>query len=48
MSEGEKDPQLRRYEFRRLVEEIKDIRGRATELVTLYVPPGRAISDVMG
>ncbi len=48
MVEGEKDPQLRRYEFRRLVEEIKDIRGRATELVTLYVPPGRAISDVMG
>ncbi len=41
-----KDPQLVRYEFRRMLEELGSIRGRATELVTLYVPPARAIADV--
>lgn len=43
----EKDPQLVRYEFGRMLQELEGIRGRATELVTLYVPPGRAIADVM-
>jgi peptide chain release factor subunit 1 len=46
VSASPKDPQLARYEFKRMVEEIASIRGRATELVTLYVPPGRAISEV--
>ncbi len=41
------DPQLQRYAFRRKLDEIAACRGRATELVTLYVPPGRQISDVM-
>ncbi|MEW5937137.1 MAG: peptide chain release factor aRF-1 [Candidatus Thermoplasmatota archaeon] len=36
-----------RYEFRKALQEIKGIRGRATELISLYVPPGRQISDVM-
>ncbi|MHB8351871.1 MAG: peptide chain release factor aRF-1 [Thermoplasmata archaeon] len=39
--------QLARYAFRRKIDEIAACRGRATELVTLYVPPGRQISDVM-
>jgi len=38
--------QIERYEFRRKLEEMAKIRGRATELITLYVPPGRAIADV--
>ncbi len=42
------DPQLARYSFQRKLDEIGSVRGRATELVTLYVPPGRQISDVMG
>jgi peptide chain release factor subunit 1 len=42
------DPQLARYAFKRKLDEIAQARGRATELVTLYVPPGRQISDVMG
>jgi peptide chain release factor subunit 1 len=42
------DPQLARYSFQRKLDEIAAVRGRATELVTLYVPPGRQISDVMG
>src|SRR5215469_5037122 len=42
------DVQLARYAFQRKLDEIAAARGRATELVTLYVPPGRQISDVMG
>jgi peptide chain release factor subunit 1 len=42
------DPQLARYAFQRKLDEIAGVRGRATELVSLYVPPGRQISDVMG
>jgi peptide chain release factor subunit 1 len=38
--------QVERYEFRRKLEDMSKIRGRATELITLYVPPGRAIADV--
>lgn len=39
--------QLRAYEFRRALEDIKKIKGRGTELISVYVPPGRQISDVM-
>ncbi len=41
------DPQLARYSFQRKLEEIAQARGRATELISLYVPPGKQISDVM-
>jgi peptide chain release factor subunit 1 len=41
------DLQLARYSFQRKLDEIGAVRGRATELVSLYVPPGRQISDVM-
>jgi peptide chain release factor subunit 1 len=41
------DLQLARYSFQRKLDEIASVRGRATELVSLYVPPGRQISDVM-
>lgn len=40
------DIALARYEFRRKLEELRDVRGRATELISLYIPPGRVISDV--
>jgi peptide chain release factor subunit 1 len=42
------DPQLARYTFQRKLSEIASVRGRATELISLYVPPGKQISDVMG
>ena len=48
MSEGAPDPQLARYSFQRKLSEIGAVRGRATELISLYVPPGKQISDVMG
>lgn len=41
------DLQLARYIFKKKLDEIKACKGRATELITLYVPPGRQISDVL-
>ena len=40
------DP-LARYSFQRKLDEIAACRGRATELISLYVSPGKQISDVM-
>ena len=34
------------YEFRRKLEELKKLKGRGTELITLYIPPNKQISDV--
>ena len=48
MSAVSSDPQLARYSFQRKLQEISAVRGRATELISLYVPPGKQISDVMG
>jgi peptide chain release factor subunit 1 len=47
MSASAADPQLARYSFQRKMDEIAKVRGRATELVSLYVSPGKQISDVM-
>ncbi len=41
------DLQLARYSFKRKLDEIALARGRATELISLYVPPGKQLSDVM-
>jgi peptide chain release factor subunit 1 len=35
------------YRIRKLVQELESKEGRGTELISLYVPPKRAISDVM-
>jgi len=37
---------LQKYEFRRSLEEVRKLTGRGTELISLYVPPTRQISDV--
>src|SRR6266850_4034022 len=42
------EQQLRTYEFQRALEELKKYKGRGTELISVYVPPGRNISDIMG
>ncbi len=34
------------YEFKKAVEEIEDLRGRGTELISLYIPPDKSIHDV--
>ena len=48
MSASETDPQLQRYSFQRKLDEISAAKGRATELISLYVPPGKQIADVTG
>ena len=48
MSPESADTQLMRYSFQRKLDEIAAARGRATELISLYVSPGKQISDVMG
>jgi len=35
------------YQFRRMLEAIEKLQGRGTELVTLYIPPDKPISDVI-
>ena len=36
-----------RYDFKKAMQEIKDYRGKGTELISVYVPYGKLISDVM-
>jgi len=38
---------LERFKMRRLLESLASKEGRHTELITLYVPPDRQLSDVM-
>jgi len=47
VSASTSDLQLARYSFQRKLDEIAAVKGRATELVSLYVSPGRQVSDVM-
>lgn len=37
----------KRYEFESLVEELEDYRGRHTELITVYIPSGFSINQVV-
>ncbi|WP_010916846.1 peptide chain release factor aRF-1 [Thermoplasma volcanium] len=41
------DEQIRRYEFKRALEELSKLHGRGTELISLYIPPEKQISDVV-
>ena len=36
-----------RYDFKKAMEEIKNYRGKGTELISVYIPYGKLISDVM-
>ncbi|MFB6112930.1 MAG: peptide chain release factor aRF-1 [Halodesulfurarchaeum sp.] len=49
MSEQEVEPSedRRKYEFRKVIEELKEYSGTGTQLVTIYVPPDKQISDVV-
>ena len=35
------------YRIRRIVSQLENVKGRGTELISLYVPPNRPIHDVM-
>ncbi|ERG93164.1 MAG: peptide chain release factor 1 [Haloquadratum walsbyi J07HQW1] len=37
----------RKYEFRKVIEELREYEGSGTQLVTIYIPPDRQISDVV-
>lgn len=37
---------LEKYQFKRSLEEVMAYKGRATELISLYIPPTRLVSDV--
>ena len=41
------DDARKRYEFRRMLEELEKLQGRGTELISVYIPPKRPISDVI-
>jgi len=38
---------LAKYRLKKLLEMLKSKEGRGTQLISLYIPPGRRISDVM-
>ncbi|WP_436936174.1 peptide chain release factor aRF-1 [Halovenus marina] len=46
-SDTEQYQDKQKYEFRKVIEELKDYHGSGTQLVTIYVPPDRLISDVV-
>ena len=37
---------LARYEFKKQLEDIQAVKGRATEMISLYVPPSKKIHDI--
>ncbi|MEM4405217.1 MAG: peptide chain release factor aRF-1 [Nitrososphaerota archaeon] len=39
---------VERFKFRRFIEFLDSRQGRGTELVTLYIPPGKRIDEVIG
>ena len=36
--------QRQRYDLKRTLEELKECKGRHTELISLYVPPSKPVS----
>ncbi|MEM1798403.1 MAG: peptide chain release factor 1, partial [Candidatus Jordarchaeales archaeon] len=40
-------PSFEKYKLRKLIEELEAKKGQHTELISLYIPPDRNISDVM-
>jgi len=38
--------QLKRYDFKKVLEELRKKTGRGTELVSVYIPPDKQVSDV--
>ena len=47
---AEKTPSesLARYRLKKLLDMLKSREGRGTQLISLYIPPGRRVSEVMG
>jgi len=47
MSEHEGQSDKQRYEFQRVIEKLEDYRGSGTQLVSIYIPEDRQVSDVV-
>ncbi|TYL38504.1 peptide chain release factor 1 [Natronococcus pandeyae] len=46
--EGEQEQSDRKkYEFRKVIEDLKDFEGSGTQLVSIYIPEDRQVSDVV-
>ena len=45
--EGQPSEDRKKYEFRKVLEELDDFEGSGTQLVTIYIPDDRQISDVV-
>ncbi|MFD1632652.1 peptide chain release factor aRF-1 [Haloplanus ruber] len=41
------DDDRRKYEFRKVIEDLKEYEGSGTQLVTIYIPPDKQISSVV-
>lgn len=46
MSEKKSHEEMSKYELKKLINELEDIRGRNTELVSLYIPAGYDMSKI--
>lgn len=46
MSEEKSHEEMSKYELKKLINELEDIRGRNTELVSLYIPAGYDMSKI--
>jgi peptide chain release factor subunit 1 len=44
---NEENAPLSRFRFQRMLEMLEKKEGRGTELITVYIPPGKQVSDVM-
>jgi peptide chain release factor subunit 1 len=44
---AEENSDRRKYEFRKVIEELDDYEGSGTQLVTIYIPDDKQISDVV-
>nr|WP_257789213.1 peptide chain release factor aRF-1 [Methanopyrus sp. SNP6] len=38
---------VERYRFRKMIEKLENLRGQGTELITIYIPPEKRLSDVI-
>jgi peptide chain release factor subunit 1 len=48
MSSQEQDQSdKQKYEFQKVIEELQDYRGSGTQLVTIYIPDDKQVSDVV-
>lgn len=47
MSDKSEDREIRKIRLKRMIEELKKKEGRGTELISLYIPPNKRISDVI-